>query len=128
MKSVFKIVAWVFLGVLIIGFGFMFFLNKDLETTTNLEVTPVNLSALTDGEYEGHFDHGRFTNTVVVTIKDQKITDITFTKLVDFDWPEVREALKVAVIEKQNVDIDTISEATATSKAYLKSIEKALRP
>ena len=128
MKNVFKIVAWVFLGVLIIGFGFMFFLNKDLESTTNLDVTPVNLSALTDGEYEGHFDHGRFTNTVVVTIKDQKIVDITFIKLVDFDWPEVREALKVAVIEKQNVDIDTISQATATSKAYLKSIEKALRP
>jgi uncharacterized protein with FMN-binding domain len=128
MKNVFKIVAWVFLGVLIIGFGFMFFLNKDLESTTNLDVTPVNLSVLTDGEYEGHFDHGRFTNTVVVTIKDKKIVDIQFTKTVDFDWPEVREALKNAVIDKQNVDIDTISEATATSKAYLKSIEKALRP
>ncbi|MBV1709041.1 MAG: FMN-binding protein [Erysipelothrix sp.] len=33
-----------------------------------------------------------------------------------------------AIIEKQNIDIDTISEATATSKAYLKSIEKALQP
>jgi uncharacterized protein with FMN-binding domain len=128
MKNVFKIVAWVFLGVMVIGFGFMFFLNKDLESTTNLEVTPVNLSALTDGDYEGHFDHGRFTNTVVVTIKDQKIVDIKFTKLVDFDWPEVREALIEAVIQKQNIDIDTITEATATSKAYLKSIEKALRP
>jgi uncharacterized protein with FMN-binding domain len=125
---VFKIVAWVFLGVMIIGFGFMFFLGKDLESTTNLEVTPVNLSALVDGDYEGHFDHGRFTNTVVVTIKDHKIVDITFTKLVDFDWPEVREALIEAVIQKQNVNIDTITEATATSKAYLKSIEKALRP
>ncbi|PKM69703.1 MAG: FMN-binding protein [Firmicutes bacterium HGW-Firmicutes-19] len=128
MKNVFKIVAWIFLGVMIIGFGFMFFLGKDLDSTTNLEVTPVNLSAIADGDYEGHFDHGRFTNTVVVTIKDHKIIDIKFTKTVDFDWPEVRQALVEAVIEKQNVDIDTITEATATSKAYLKSIEKALRP
>jgi len=128
MKNVFKIVAWVFLGVMVIGFGFMLFLGKDLGSTTNLEVTPVNLSTLMDGDYEGHFDHGRFTNTVVVTIKDHKIVDIRFTKLVDFDWPEVREALIEAVIQKQNIDIDTITEATATSKAYLKSIEKALRP
>ncbi|MBV1709043.1 MAG: FMN-binding protein [Erysipelothrix sp.] len=128
MKNVFKIVAWVFLGVMIIGFGFMMFLNKDLESTTNLEVNPVDLSMFADGDYEGHYDHGRFSNTVVVTIKDQKIVDIKFTETVEFDWPEVRIALIDAIIEKQNIDIDTISEATATSKAYLKSIEKALQP
>lgn len=128
MKNVFKIVAWVFLGVMIIGFGFMMFLNKDLESTTNLEVNPVDLSMFADGDYEGHYDHGRFSNTVVVTIKDQKIVDIKFTETVEFDWPEVRIALINAIIEKQNIDIDTISEATATSKAYLKSIEKALQP
>jgi uncharacterized protein with FMN-binding domain len=128
MKNIFKIVAWVFLGVMIIGFGFMMFLNKDLESTTNLEVNPVDLSKFADGEYEGHYDHGRFSNTVVVTIKDQKIVDIKFTETVEFDWPEVRIALINAIIEKQNIDIDTISEATATSKAYLKSIEKALQP
>lgn len=128
MKNVFKIVAWVFLGVMIIGFGFMMFLNKDLESTSNLEVNPIDLSKFADGNYEGHYDHGRFSNTVVVTIKDQKIVDIKFTETVEFDWPEVRIALINAIIEKQNIDIDTISEATATSKAYLKSIEKALQP
>lgn len=128
MKNVFKIVAWVFLGVMIIGFGFMMFLNKDLESTSNLEVNPIDLSKFADGDYEGHYDHGRFSNTVVVTIKDQKIVDIKFTETVEFDWPEVRIALINAIIEKQNIDIDTISEATATSKAYLKSIEKALQP
>jgi uncharacterized protein with FMN-binding domain len=128
MKNVFKIVAWVFLGVMIIGFGFMMFLNKDLKSATNLEVNSVDLSKFADGDYEGHYDHGRFSNTVVVTIKDQKIVDIKFTETVEFDWPEVRIALINAIIEKQNIDIDTISEATATSKAYLKSIEKALQP
>lgn len=128
MKNVLKVISWVFLGVMVIGFGFMLFLGKDLESTTSLEVVPVNLGLLADGDYEGYYDHGRFSNTVVVTIKDKKIVDIQFTKTVDFDWPEVREALKDAVMEKQNIDIDTITEATATSKAYLKSIEKALRP
>ncbi len=128
MKNLIKIVAWVFLGVLVIGFGFMFFLNKDLKSTTSLEVTPVDLSLLADGDYEGYYDHGRFSNRVYVTVKDHKIVDIDFYQTVEFDWPEVREALIQAVLEKQNVDIDTISEATATSKAYLKSIEKALRP
>lgn len=128
MKNVLKIMMWVFLGVMVIGFGFMLFLGKDLESATNLELVPIDLSAFADGDYQGHYDHGRFSNTVVVTIKDKKIVDIQFIKTVDFDWPEVREALKDAVIDKQNIDIDTITEATATSKAYLKSIEKALRP
>ena len=73
-------------------------------------------------------EHGRFSNQVKVTVQNQKIVAIEFTKMVDFDWPEVREALIREVLAKQNVDIDTISEATATSKAYLKSIEDALRP
>lgn len=128
MKNVFKIIMWVFLGVMVIGFSFMLFLGKDLESATNIEVLPIDLSVFADGDYQGDYDHGRFSNTVVVTIKDKKIVDIQFTKTVDFDWPAVREALKDAVIDKQNIDIDTITEATATSKAYLKSIEKALRP
>lgn len=128
MKNVLKIVAWVLLGVIIVGFGFIFFLNKDLKSTTNLQVTPIDLSILKDGDYEGYYENGRFTNRVYVTIKDHKILDIDFYKTVDFDLPEVREALIQAVLDKQNIDIDTISEATATSKAYLKSIEQALRP
>ena len=128
MKNVLKIVSWVFLGVLVIGFGFMIFLGKDLESATDISVAPVDLSTFADGEYEGHYDHGRFSNSVVVTIKDQKIVNIEFTETVEFDWPEVRLALINAVLEKQNIDIDTITEATATSKAYLKSIEEALRP
>ncbi len=128
MKNVFKIVSWVFLGVLVIGFGFMLFLGKDLESATNISVAPVDLSTFADGDYEGHYNHGRFSNTAVVTIKDQKIVNIEFTKKVEFDWPEVRIALINSVLEKQNIDIDTITEATATSKAYLKSIEDALHP
>lgn len=128
MKKVIRIVAWMFLGVLAIGFAMVFFLNKDLGATTQEEISPIDLSVLADGDYEGIYENGRFTNRVVVTVKDHKIVDIDFYETVEFDWPEVREALIQEVLKKQNIDIDTISEATATSKAYLKSIEDALRP
>lgn len=116
------------LGVLVIGFSMVFYLSKDLNSTTKLTLEPIDLSVLADGVYQGTFEHGRFSNQVKVTVQNQKIVAIEFTKMVDFDWPEVREALIQKVIARQNVDIDTITEATATSKAYLKSIEDALRP
>ncbi len=128
MKNLLKVLAWMLLGVLVIGFSMVFYLSKDLNSTTKLTLEPIDLSVLADGVYQGTFEHGRFSNQVKVTVQNQKIVAIEFTKMVDFDWPEVREALIREVLAKQNVDIDTISEATATSKAYLKSIEDALRP
>jgi uncharacterized protein with FMN-binding domain len=41
--------------------------------------------------------------------------------------PEWAKQLFDKVIEKQNTDVDVISGATITSKAYLKSIENALK-
>ncbi|NRZ97631.1 FMN-binding protein [Clostridium tetanomorphum] len=87
----------------------------------------VKLSHLNDGVYSGEYKSGRWTNSVNVNIKDHKITKIHIVKDVIIKKDDVREKLFKKVIEKQNIDVDAISGATVTSKAYLKSIENALK-
>ena len=48
------------------------------------------------------------------------------TKTVLFERPEVTQELFDNVIAAQSIDVDVLSGATVTSKAYLKSIENAL--
>ncbi len=62
-----------------------------------------------------------------ITIKEHKIIKIDVVKDVFFSKPEVTEALLSKVLEKQNANVDVISGATVTSKAYLKAIENSLK-
>jgi uncharacterized protein with FMN-binding domain len=66
-------------------------------------------------------------NEVKVTVSSGKVTDIQQINTKDpaaakFD----NELLYKRVIESQSLQVDTISSATLTSKAYLKAIEDAL--
>jgi uncharacterized protein with FMN-binding domain len=84
------------------------------------------VSSTVDGTYTGKYDGGRWSNELSVTVKDHKITKIDVVKDVTFPKPEWTDQLFKEVIEKQSVDVDVVSGATVTSKAYLKSIENAL--
>jgi hypothetical protein len=48
------------------------FFKQRFRVHNRISVAPVDLSTFADGDYEGHYDHGRFSNTAVVTIKDHK--------------------------------------------------------
>lgn len=103
------------------------FLNQGMADAMNLTIQPVTAIKLADGNYSGGYDSGRWTNQLAVTVKGGRITDIAVQKTVLFEKPEVTQALIQRVIAAQKADVDVISGATATSKAYLKSIESALR-
>jgi uncharacterized protein with FMN-binding domain len=63
---------------------------------------------------------------VSVTVKDHKITSIKAVKQMPFAKTGSNGELFKRVISKQTPNVDTITGATITSKAYLKSIENAL--
>jgi len=111
--------------VVIIGSGLLY-ITSGLKTGENLGINAVDLTQIQDGTYPGSYEGGRWTNAVAVTVSDKKITQINVVKTVNFDNPEVTDTIFKAVIEKQNTTADTVSGATVTSKAYLKSIENAL--
>lgn len=115
------------LGVLVlVAGGGIFYVSNGLEAGENLVINPVDLAKVEDGTYFGSYQGGRWSNEVEVTVSAHQISQIDVIKTVGFESPDTTDAIIRSVIEKQNTTVDTISGATITSKAYLKSIENAL--
>ena len=112
--------------IIIVSGGSLFYMSRGLDSGGKLPINEVDLSSLADGTYTGTYRGGRWTNTVKVTIKDHKISNIEIVDDILFSQPEVLEKILDRVLDKQKVNVDVISEATVTSKAYLKAIELAL--
>ena len=113
--------------VVIIG-AFSGFILLGKSRTLNLTLNGVSLSAVADGVYTGSYSGFRWSNTVEVTVKDHRITDIAVVKEQVIITPETAAALKDEVLEAQNTQVDAVASATVTSKAYLKAVENALNP
>ena len=115
------------LGVLIVvGAGGIFYITNGLEAGENLAINPVDLTAIEDGTYAGVYQAGRWSNEVAVSVADHQIANIAVVKTVTIDDPEMTSTIINNVIKNQNTTVDTVSGATVTSKAYLKSVENAL--
>lgn len=127
MKLFIKIILLTLMVFILITAGGMFYLTRGLGSSCKLVINDLKLSAVKDGAYNGKYKNGRWTNEVNVTVKDHKITNIDLVKDVLFSKPEVTKEVFSKVIKEQNINIDTISGSTITSKAYLKSIENALK-
>ncbi|MDR7855023.1 FMN-binding protein [Tissierella sp.] len=125
MKAIFKIIITiVFVFILVFTIG-AFYLSRGLNEGSNIEVNGINILELNDGIYNGKYNAGRWSNQVNVTVKGHKITKINIVDDVTFAKPGVSDELFHRVIEAQNTKVDAVSQATVTSKAYLKSIENA---
>ncbi len=126
MKLFVKILAGIIIiAVLVVG-GFSFYMTRGLKSGETLAVGHIKASNLEDGVYAGKYDGGRWSNEVNVAIEDSKITKIDIVKSVLFERAEMTKELFDRVIQKQDTDVDAVTGATVTSKAYLKSIENAL--
>lgn len=116
----------VFIMIFIIFF-ILSYLSRGLETIRDLELGEVKIYDLDDGYYEGSFQGGRWTNRVSVYLEDGRIKSIEILEDVFIRDERVPRELFSQIIEKQSLEVDLISNATVTSKAYLKSIEDALK-
>ncbi|MBX4260531.1 FMN-binding protein [Clostridium estertheticum] len=121
-----KIILAVIILLVLIIVGAGFYMTRGLNSGKNMIIKPSDASQLKDGDYTGKYNGGRWSNEVNVTIKDKKVTKIDVVKSVVFEKLEVSRELFNKVIKKQGTNVDVISGATVTSKAYLKSIENAL--
>lgn len=127
MNLIFKIIICIVIVGFVCAAGGMFYITRGLESGRKLIINDVKPSLLRDGTYNGKYDSGRWSNQVNVVIKDSKITEIDIVKDVKFSKPEVTKELFNRVIQKQNSNVDAVSGATVTSKAYMKAIENALK-
>lgn len=115
------------LGVLVlVGAGGVFYITNGLESGEKLAINPVDLTNIEDGTYAGVYQAGRWSNEVAVSVADHQIANIDVVKTISLESPEMTSTIINSVIEKQNTTVDTVTGATVSSKAYLKSIENAL--
>lgn len=127
MKKVLKIILILFVVIIVMGAGGMFYITRGLDAGSKVEISSVDPSSLSNGTYEGSYSAGRWSNEVAVTIKEGKITDIKVVKDVGFVQKGLSDEIFNRVIKAQNTTVDAVSGATVTSKAYLKAIENALK-
>lgn len=78
-----------------------------------------------DGTYKGESEGRNGKIKVEVTVASGKITDINVTESKE-DKTFVYERMTKTILKHNNINIDSISGASYTSKGFLKAIEKAL--
>ncbi|PLR76527.1 FMN-binding domain-containing protein [Bacillus sp. V3-13] len=109
--------------------GALIFTSGERREGRSLPITDVDFKQLNDGTYIGKYEGGMYkwrANEVQVTVSSGKVTDIKLLKHKENQSPEFTDKLYNRVIKSQSLQVGTISGATITSKAYLKSVENAL--
>jgi uncharacterized protein with FMN-binding domain len=107
-------------------------LMKEHHEAASLPLDAVDFHRLNDGTYHGVYAGGIYkwrANARDVTVTNRRVTAIQLSGSND---PGAKttdlEMLYDRVVEAQSLQVDTISGATLTSKAYLQCIENALIP
>lgn len=89
------------------------------------EVTSLQLSSVSDGEYKGTYQSFPIDVEVNVTVVDHKITSIDLIKHVTGQGQSA-EGILDEVVKQNSIDVDVISGATYSSKVILQAISNAL--
>lgn len=106
--------------------GFVLWLVRDLDKYGGMAIDDVSLESVPDGVYEGRFDGGRWSNRVLVTVRGHRIESLEVVDDVMFANKGAREEIFSRIIRAQSLQVDAVSGATVTCKAYLKAVEDAL--
>lgn len=88
-----------------------------------------DLSGKADGTYRGEYKLPKapVKVTLDVRIQNTKITGIDIVKHISSPIGKKAEKITDRIIEKQSLQVDTITGATGSSKAILKAVEDALK-
>ena len=99
-------------------------LEEGLKELDTLEFAPLNLSQLTDGDYEGNFAAEIVGVTVIVMVSGHEIKSTEILRH-NHGRGKLAEANTASLIENQSVEVIVILGATYSSKVILKTIENA---
>ena len=125
---------WIALGVVGVlgaagGYGWSR-LMKEHKEARSLPLNAVDFGRLRDGTYHGAYAGGMYkwrANECDVTVTNGRVTGIQLAGSTDPGSKNAQhEVLYDRVIQAQSLQVDTISSATLTSKAWLQAVENAL--
>ena len=127
------IATMIILVILAVGAGIGWsLLSKEHREAASLPLNAVNFHKLSDGTYHGVYAGGMYrwrTNECDVTVTNGKVSGIQLAgSKGSAAEKNYTETLYDRIIQAQSLQVDTISGATLTSKAYLQCVENALIP
>lgn len=126
-----KIIIFIFIGGLIFGGALgCASLAAEHEEARNVSLDGADFSALKDGTYIGEYEGGMYgwrANKVRITIAEGTLVAIELLDSSEADEEdEEPKLLFQRVVEAQSLEVDGITGATLTTRAYLKAVEQAL--
>lgn len=121
-------VLWIIALFLLLFFGlFWGYLTYGLRATANLILENIDCASIEDGTYQGEYHRGRFAYRVEVVVRDHAIEEVRFLSVPRISVPTIHQEIMERLKGARVLPVDTISGATASSKAILKAIENALK-
>jgi uncharacterized protein with FMN-binding domain len=113
-----------FIGAVALALWCSLALSGCVDTKSIVIKTP-DVAALTDGVYEGKAKVGPVNAIVRIEVASGRIKSFTIVKH-DTMLGMKAESLAQLVVERQTLELDAVSGATASSKAILKAGQNAL--
>src|SRR6056297_205122 len=130
-----KMTGWIITGIIVIivviagGVGWSK-VSKEHQQMRNLPLNNVDFSNLKDGTYKGIFEGGMYKcreNQIQVTVENGQVTSIQVLQHKENRPKDFTDKLFNRVIQSQSLQVDVVTGATMTSKAYLQGVENALK-
>jgi uncharacterized protein with FMN-binding domain len=130
-------VGWIITIAVVAGLGIAgrigwSYVAKEHREARSLPLNAVDFGKLADGSYHGEYAGGMYkwrANACDVTVANGRVTAIELASSQDPGSKNTQcQELYQRVIQAQSLQVDTISGATLTSKAYLQCVENALIP
>lgn len=121
-----KTVVMIVSPLIIIGIGFTAINALELNKIRNLPIKSINLESVGDGTYNGEAKAGSYVYKVKVEVENHRIVNIEGIDNRKSPYVSYAEGVFTKIIRQQKVDVDAITGATTTSKAFMKAVENAL--
>ncbi|MFL0196236.1 FMN-binding protein [Clostridium sp. WILCCON 0269] len=121
-----KTVIMILLPLIAIGVGFATINAIKLNTIRNISIKNIDLTRINDGIYIGESKAGNYAYKVKVKVENHKIINIEGIDNRKSPYVTYAEGVFTKIIKQQKVDVDAVTGATTTSKAFMKAVENAL--
>lgn len=121
-----KTVAMILVPLIAIGIVIATINAMNLNKIRNMPIKNINITKVSDGIYKGEAQAGNYTYKVRVTVENHKIVNIEGLDNRKSPYVTYAEGVFTKIIKQQKIDVDAITGATTTSKAFMKAVENAL--
>lgn len=122
-KTIIMVVLPLFIAVM----AFVILNTISLNKIRNMPIGSINLTKINDGVYKGEAKAGNYVYKVDVEVKNHKIINIKGIDNRKSVYVTYAEGVFPKIIRDQRANVDAITGATTTSKAFMKAVENALK-